>query len=75
MSIEKLTSYAMIGIEHQKIQDARIEKIKALMKTLSDEEYEQLLTLAKTTNDEQMIRDLPVWRAMVKQECQSTKDA
>jgi ribosome assembly protein YihI (activator of Der GTPase) len=66
MSIEKLTAYAMIGAEHQKIQDARIEKIKALMETLSDDEYEQLLLLAKASNDEQMVRDLPIWRAMVK---------
>ena len=66
MSLEKLTAYATIGAEHQKIQDARIEKIKALMETLSEDEYEQLLLLAKTTKDEQMMRDLPVWRARVK---------
>jgi ribosome assembly protein YihI (activator of Der GTPase) len=67
MSIEKLTAYTLIGSEHQKIMEERLEKIKNLMKELSDDEYEQLLLLAKATNDEQMIRDLPIWRAMVKQ--------
>jgi hypothetical protein len=66
MGIEKLIAYATIGAEHQRIQDARMEKIKSLIQTLSDDEYEQLFAIAKSMNDEQMIRDLPVWRALVK---------
>ena len=66
MSVEKLITYATIGAEHQKIQDERIEKIKALLKTLSDDEYEQLLQLAADAGDNQMVRDLPIWRSLVK---------
>jgi hypothetical protein len=66
MSINKLTSYALIGAEHQKIMQGRIDKIKKVVEELSDDEYNQLLTLAKSNKDEQMIRDLPIWRAMVK---------
>ena len=65
--MDKLTAYTVIGSEHQRIMEERLEKIKDLMKELSDDEYEQLLVLAKATNDEQMMRDLPIWRAMVKQ--------
>jgi hypothetical protein len=66
MSIEKLTAYATIGAEHQKIQQERLDKIKNVLENLSDDEYEQLLGLAKAMNDTQMLLDLPVWRAMVK---------
>lgn len=68
MGIEKLIAYATIGAEHQKIQDARVEKIKGVIKTLSDDEYEQLFSMAKLMNDEQMIRDLPLWRTSIKQD-------
>jgi hypothetical protein len=66
MSIEKLTAYATIGAEHQKIQDARNEKMKRIMETLSDDEFDQLMEFSKQMGDERMVRDLPVWRAMVK---------
>jgi len=66
MSLKKLTAYALIGSEHRRIQEDRLEKIKGIIGSLSDDEYEQMLTLSKTMGDEQMMRDLPVWRAMVK---------
>jgi hypothetical protein len=68
MSIEKLTAYATIGAEHQKIQDARIEKMKRIMETLSDDEFDQLMEFSKQMGDERMVRDLPIWRAMVKKQ-------
>lgn len=67
MSEKQLIAYARIGSEHQRIMEERLEKIKAIISSLSDDEYEQLVSLSKAMNDEQMIRDLPIWRAMVKQ--------
>jgi hypothetical protein len=66
MSIKKLNAYALVGNEHQRLQQLRNEKIKEVMGTLSDEEYEQLLEIAKKTGDTQMERDLPIMRAMVR---------
>jgi hypothetical protein len=66
MSIKKLNAYALVGNEHQRLQQLRNEKIKEVMGTLSDEEYEQLLEIAKKTGDTQMERDLPIMRARVR---------
>ncbi|MCK9593978.1 MAG: hypothetical protein M0Q91_18410 [Methanoregula sp.] len=64
--MKNLIAFASIGAEHKRLQSLREEKIKEVMKNLSDDEYEQMLELAKKTGDEQMIRDLPIMRAMVK---------
>lgn len=65
MTKEQLAAYALLGAEHKRLQEERLEKIKSLLKTLSDDEYKQLLELAKASGDEQMQRDLPIWRSMV----------
>ena len=73
MSEKQLAAYAFIGAEHKRQQQLRYEKIKHVMENTTDEEYNQMLELATKLGDEQMLRDLPVMRAMVKKNEEKTQ--
>jgi hypothetical protein len=65
VSDKKLVAYATVGkyaMDLCEREKERLNKIKGLVNTLSDDEFEQLVNLSKELGDLDMVENLNKWR-------------